>query len=54
MEKIKMTEYKFKLVTKSESYNNEVRKKTNIIKILPLDYGEEANALHSKIAGLID
>ncbi len=42
----KYEEFKLKMVTNNEEYNNEMRKKTKIIDILPLNYAAEAkNAL---------
>mgnify|MGYP000117886820 CR=1 FL=1 len=38
-----------KLVTKNEEYNNEVRKKTSIIKLMELNYAEESKSLLNKL-----
>jgi hypothetical protein len=37
------------MVTKNEEYNNEVRKKTSIIKILDLNYAEETKCVLAKL-----
>lgn len=37
------------MVTNNEEYNNEVRKKTKIISVKPVNYGEEAKALLSHL-----
>ena len=42
-------EFKLKLVTKNEEYNNEIRKKTSIIRLMELNYGEESKSLLSKL-----
>jgi ribosomal protein L29 len=40
IKKLRYKEFKLRLVTKNEEYNNETRKKTGIIKVLNLNYGE--------------
>ena len=49
VKKVKFKEFKFKMITKNEEYNNEFRKKTTIIKIMNLSYANEAQSLAKKL-----
>lgn len=45
--------FKVKLVTKEETFMNEARKKTSIIKVLDLNYAEESKTLLNKLQYLV-
>lgn len=46
-------EVKVKLVTKSEVYNEEERKKTNVIKLMDLNYAEESKIILTRLEHLV-
>lgn len=49
VKKLKYNEFKLKMVTKNEEYNNDIKKKTTIIKIMNLNYANEAQSLAKKM-----
>lgn len=51
--KVRFKEIKVRMITKSEVYNNEERKKTNMIKVLDLNYAEEAKIILNRLQHLV-
>ena len=45
--------FKVKLVTKEETFMNEARKKTSIIKVMDLNYAEESKTLLNKLQYMV-
>lgn len=46
---LKMQQFKLRLSTKEEEYQGVSRKKTSVLKILPLDYATESRTLLAKL-----
>lgn len=53
MRGLRFRQVKLRMVTKNEEFNNEMRKKTNIIKLVELNYAEESRLVLSKLAQLL-